>query len=280
MKKTVLIILTILGILTTAATAVCAAEMEIGETRHDLSGRSYIFDDAYLLSDERCAELEELARVTSEELGFGIYFLAVYDMMDYGYSDAFELAKDWFLHEDFGYGPNGDGIFLVLSMEERDFYLVTHGYGEEAYSDSARDHVCDEFLDDFGDDDWYGGIKDYIKCAGELTKRAQEGDPYGKKDELKGVITVGAIVVGICFVVSIFIAKGIMNGYVSAMNNAVIATEANDYVTAGSVVIKERSDSFEYETVHRETIQSSSSGGSGSHSHSSGGGFSGSGGKF
>lgn len=278
MKRLALIILTILGIMMTTTT-VFAATMELGETKYDLSSFEYFFDDACLLSDDEYIEVEKMAREMSEELGFGIYFLSVDDMWDYGYTDAFELAKDWFLHEDFGYGPEGDGIFLVLSMEDRDFYLVTHGYGEEAFSDAARDHVCDEFIDDFGDNEWYEGIRDYIECAGELTRRAQAGDPYGIKDEMKGAILVCAIIVGICFIVSLFIAKLIMNGYVNEMNNAVLATEAKDYITAGSVVISEKSDSFEYETVHRETIKSSSGSGGG-YSHSSGGGFSGSGGKF
>ena len=52
---------------------------------------------------------------------------------------------------------------LALSMAERDFQMLAHGdTANAAFTDYGKYIMQDEFLDNFREDDWYGGFADYI----------------------------------------------------------------------------------------------------------------------
>ena len=51
----------------------------------------------------------------------------------------------------------------ALSMAERDFQMLAHGdTANAAFTDYGKYIMQDEFLDNFREDDWYGGFADYI----------------------------------------------------------------------------------------------------------------------
>ena len=50
----------------------------------------------------------------------------------------------------------------VPTMAERDYTLIAYGYGNTAFTDYGKDKLSEVFLDDFGDDNWYSGLSDYL----------------------------------------------------------------------------------------------------------------------
>lgn len=60
---------------------------------------------------------------------------------------------------------------LALSMAERDFQMLAHGdTANAAFTDYGKYIMQDEFLDNFREDDWYGGFADYIAACGPLPR--------------------------------------------------------------------------------------------------------------
>ena len=82
-----------------------------------------------------------------------------------------------------GVGAEQDGLLLLLSMEDRDYSLITYGdYGNYAFNDSGREAMTKYFLDDFGEDDWYEGFADYLEWTDVYLKAAEEGEPFSENN--------------------------------------------------------------------------------------------------
>ena len=82
---------------------------------------------------------------------------------DYTYDETiYEAAKTLYQEYSLGYGEEKSGELLLLSMAERDYTLIAYGYGNTAFTDYGKDKLSEVFLDDFGDDNWYSGLSDYL----------------------------------------------------------------------------------------------------------------------
>ena len=67
----------------------------------------------------------------------------------------------------------------ALSMAERDFQMLAHGdTANAAFTDYGKYIMQDEFLDNFREDDWYGGFADYIAACGRYLEANANGAPH------------------------------------------------------------------------------------------------------
>ena len=235
-----------------------------------------VYDIAELLTDEEYWVLEDYAREISERQQCAVYFLTVDDFREYGDGVIFDVARQIFLNNDFGMGEAQDGVLLILSMAERDYCLLAHGFGDTALTDYGKDYISEHFLDNFGSDDWYGGCMDYLTYTDDLLAQARAGNIYDRGSWITGrVLWLWSLILGaVISVIVCVIQRGMMKKKVR------LQTGAGNYLEGGSVNITRRRDVFSHATEVRHKIESSSnsSGSSGGHSHS--GGFSGKSGKF
>lgn len=71
-----------------------------------------------------------------------------------------------------GEGPDRDGIMLLLSMDDRDWAMFCYGSRcEYAFNSYGQQKLEKVFLDNFGENDWYGGFEDYTKNAASIWKK-------------------------------------------------------------------------------------------------------------
>ena len=152
--------------------------------------------------------------------------------------------------------------------------MIIHGFGETALTDYGREYICEHFLDDFADDDWFHGVYDYISYTDDLLSQAREGKIYDRYNWITGgVLWVWSLILGV--VISLIVCtvqRAMMRKKVREQ------TSALDYVH-GDVHITRRRDVYSHTTEVRRKIEKKDSDSSGSHSHSSDG-FSGTSGKF
>ena len=231
-------------------------------TGFDEAGLYFVTDEAGLLSDQECLELERRAEEISLKYKCGVYIILLDDFTAYPYDETiYEAAKMLYQEYRLGYGEEKSGELLLLSMAERDYTLIAYGYGNTAFTDYGKDKLSEVFLDDFGDDNWYSGLSDYL-------------DPLDV-DSNPLIVLVGT---GISLLVGCVAAFVIAVGLSSRLMKSVSAkTEANAYLIAGSVEITGREDHFTHTTEIRQKIETDSdSGGTTVDSD----GFSGKSGKF
>ena len=233
----------------------------------------YIYDDAGLLNNAQESKLNEIAERIEKKYHCCVYIMAVDDFRDYGTSsDVYKVTYGFYHDQNLGYGRDREGMILLLSMRQRDFALFCYGDDTEyAFSDYALEQLEEQFLDDFGDDEWYDGFYDYLTTSEEYLKLADAGDPVRKS-----ALGLTLILVGVALVIAL-IATLIP---LAAMRSARKKTTASNYMVGSGLALTAQSDTFTHQTRRVRTVQKSSGSSSGSSRSRSGGGGRGRSGKF
>ena len=242
-----------------------ADDTEDTETAEETGPLLYnVTDDAYILTDDELLELETEAEAVTEKYGVGVYIVTVDNYLNYyDCEDAYVATYSIYHDYNMGVGEDRDGIMLLLSLGDRSYGLFSYGEKSEyAFDDYGLDVLEDEFLDNFGNDDWYGGFSDYISECSSYLEQAEAGDPVRESPAFFIVLIIGfALFVAFLSVANLWIRMG----KVAEMS------KADNYIT-GNLNVTEKKDTFAYQTQVRHRIQKSSSSGSKSSSHSGGGG--------
>lgn len=241
----------------------------------ETSGGSYVFDQCSLLSEAEREDLEASAETISETYDCGIYIAVVEDYQTYSTESVHEAAKAFFNQNGLGMGETGDGFLLMLSMDERDYWMLGHGdFGNYAFTDYGREDLQTYFLDNFREDDWYGGFTDYLTRCGELLELARNGTPLIEPEAAapSPAYTIPtALVLGflLALVISLLVRR--------SMRSVYAASEAGNYIPQDGITLRRKKDRFTHQTVTRTKIERNKN-----HSHTTidSDGFSGSGGKF
>lgn len=229
---------------------------------------SYIIDDAALLTPEQQTELNGIAAQIADTYRIGVYIITVPNYHAYGDEYMiFDVLWNYYHDNNLGYGPNREGMILMLSMAERDYATFFYGNRTEyAFDSYGQEKLESYFLDDLGENDWYHGFCNYLYASEDFLARAEAGDPVRESPWPMAVLFIG-IACFLSFIVTMI--------QWSRMKNVAPAQSAAHYASSGLDLTRTR-DQFLYRNVRRRKIETSSSGG---RSHSGGGG-SGRSGKF
>ncbi len=232
-------------------------------------GMPFVTDSADILSDEELSSLEQTAKQISNTYQCGIYVTIVPDYTAFAGS-MFDALDGIYQSQSLGYGSSNDGLMLLLSMAERDYYLQSYGEtGGYAFNASGLDALEDEFLDDFADDDWYNGLSDYLQWCDTYLFAAEDGMPIGGEE---GNFSISVMIAAVISCVIALIVCLILKAQLRSVHKGTSATE---YMDAESFDLQIQQDRYTHTTRVRRKIESSSSS-----SGSSSGGGSGRGGKF
>ena len=230
----------------------------------------YVFDVADLLPYEKWENLEARAEAISQKQDCGVYFALVDDYTEYGNGSVFEVTYQLYHGSELGMGSGRDGIIVLLSMAERDYAMFVYGeYAEYAFDEYGQEKLEEQFLGDFGENDWYGGISNYLDACDEFLTKADEGDPV-RPSYWENILLVTGL--------SCLVSGAVCFWLLRSMKTVRAKDKADTYVSKGGLHLTQQLDQFSHTTVTRTKIQKESSGGS-TYSESGGGG-SGRSGKF
>lgn len=261
MKKLMSILFCIL-IISCVISPVCAEEED--------ESIGYLYDEYQLLTDEEYDLIEKKCEEISLKHDFGVYIFIIEDYTEINY-DIYDAAVDIYEYFSLGFGEGKDGAILLLSMYDRDYSMVVHGFGETAFGEYARKKAIAEFKFHFSYDDWYEGLESYLNKCDEIIQLARDGTPY---------VDDGSEARNLGYVISLILAAliSLINciSQRSKMRSVFKKGEAMNYIVKDSGNITSRSDTYTHSTTTRTKVSSSSSG---SRSRS-GGGYSGTSGKF
>lgn len=225
-----------------------------------------IFDLADVLTYEEWTELEERATELSVRHDCGVYAVLLDDYTSYGDGDVYDVTTQIYHSGELGLGDGRDGIIVLLSLADRDYAMFVYGdRAEDAFDSYGREQLEQAFLDDFGSDDWYTGLSDYLTAFDEYMTSAENGEPVRESSTLGIVCAIG---------VSILIALVVCLILKSRMKSVYTKVEANEYVAAGGLTLSESYDNYTHTTETRRPIETEST------EDRSGGGGSGRSGKF
>lgn len=233
----------------------------------------YIFDNSDLLTFDEWEKLEARAADISQRHGCGVYVAFVDDFTEYGYgNDVYKTTYQLYHANELGMGENRDGIIILLSMAERDYAMFVYGtYAETAFNSYGQEKLEKAFLGNFKEDDWYGGVSNYLSTCDEYLTRADAGKPVRESP---------ALLIAIAVVASCLLSGAICLFLKRSMKTVHQKVEANEYVAPGGLQLSKQYDRYTHTTEVRSKISSSDDSSSSGTSSCSGGGGSGRSGKF
>lgn len=250
----------------------------------DASEKIYDFSD--ILTDEEEKELFELIEEFIEYTGMDMVFVS--ESLPWSSEVTNEnYAADFYDYNDFGLdSKHYDGVILFRNTYSADRYYGAYFFGEtQLYVDQRReDKVLDDIYSYFTNDNYYDGIKLFIK---EMTNFYDDGvvdkSEYIDSD---GFVRVKAgsrfaKALGMAVPFSLIATVIIILILVSKNKMVKVAYNAGAYLNTNSVSYTDKRDVFvsthTTSYTHSSSSGGSSGGGSRSHSGSSGGGHSGGG---
>lgn len=251
------------------------------------SGKLPIVDQAGLLTPDEVTALSEKLVSIANRYQCDIVIVTADGL---GYKTATEYADDFFDYNGYGYGAtpdasgttiNGDGILLLVSMEERDYAISTSGFGIYALTDYGIADLEERFLPELSRGDYAASFDTFADRCAWLLDTARKNKPYDVGYKLNTVAIFVAIVAGVLFA---FIPVSAMKRKLTDVHKN---TEADRYLQADTFAMTQNSDVFLNKhimrSVHVEASRGGgggSSGGSSTHTSSSGGTHGGHSGKF
>ena len=232
-------------------------------------------DLAGVLTAEEDRELQKLLDEMSMRLKFDLVIATVDNLKGCTVQD---YADDWYEYCEFGYGINKDGALLLISMEERDWYISTCGYGITAFTDAGITYIGEQMGDDLSAGNYAEAFRTFVRFGNQFVTQARDGDPFDKSDLPKKPLSV--IWIAISLAIGFGVAKIIVGSMKSQLKTVRAQAAASSYVREGSMNVTESRDLFLYHKVDRTEKLKNNSSGSSTHKSSSGTRHGGGGGKF
>lgn len=247
-------------------------------------------DEADLLSDSEETKLLATLDEISERQQADIVIVTKKSLKG---KSAMEYADDYYDRKGYGFGEEKDGVLFLISMEERDWYISTKGFGITAVTDAGRDYMSEQFTGDLKEGEYAAAFTVFAGLCDDYLTQARTGTPYDVDFLPKEPFEFfGALItsLGIAFLISL-IATGIMRSRLKSVHSQ---PAADSYIKKGSMKLTKETDLFLYRHVerkarpkednsHRSAGSSAASvqtGGSKTHTSSSGATHGGGGGKF
>lgn len=235
-----------------------------------------------LLRPEEARTITKLLDEISRKHSFDVVIAVVSSI---GYREAHHYAADFFEQNGFGYGPDLDGIILLLSMDDRDWGFATLGRGLEVFTYAGQEYLEKHFLPDLKEERFLAGFQAFANAADDFLQKAQEGKAYDqgnipllaseRNQYYKTAVAASLIIAFLIALVTTLIWRG-------QLTSRREDRFAHQYIRQGSMVLASQRDIFLHRNVRRVKKESSSSGSSkgGSFKTSSGRSSSGRSGKF
>ena len=270
MKKIVSLLLAVI-MLAGFSVLAFAASADFGPGRDPW--RERVVDNADLLTDSEEQLLSERISGVMNEYLFDIVILTENGIGNYSPE---QYAQSYYASNEYGCGDTYDGSMFLISMAERDYYILNDGLGTDIISSRDVRNMGDTVAPYLSAGRYYDGFSKYIDMLED--ELYQNKLHPAKKRFMSESQVMMFVIISIIGVVIALIVVSVMK---KKMKTHQIALEANDYIRRGSLQMNNTEETFLYSQVSKvpRATESSSSRGSGGFS-SGGHNFSGGGGKF
>ena len=161
MKRKMISLLAVLLVLTIFVLPVSAASPRLA-------------DEADLLSDTECAAIEKQLDELSAQYGLDVVIVTTQST---GSSTPMEYADDYFDYND--YAP--DGVLLLVSMEESDWWISTTGYGIQAFTDAGIEYIGKKVVPYLSDGEYAKAFTAFADLCDQFLAQSKNGDPFSRR---------------------------------------------------------------------------------------------------
>lgn len=250
----------------------------------DLHFPDKVVDNAGLLTDAEEEALRDRIAEVIRRYECDIVILTVGSIVDG--TSVRSFADDYFDYNGYGIGNDADGILLLISMEERDWYISTSGSAIRAFTDYGIEYIGEQITDGLGSGDYKEAFDKFVSLCDAFLEQAATGDPYDVENAFKEPKTLSDYIFYLFISVAIgaVIAFIITSSMKSKLKTILPQRSAHAYIKEDGVRLTNSKDLYLYSTVSRtakpKDTNGGGRGGSSTHTSSSGRSHGGGGGKF
>ena len=250
-----------------------------------------IIDNADLLDAAEESALEETARLLRETYDMDVVILTVNSL---GGKTPQEYADDYYDENGYGCGVEKSGLLLLISMEERDWYISTSGDAIYALTDYGIQQLGEKLVSGFSVS-YDAGFRMFLNALPEYFEALEYGAPIdgyadysgdyyrGDREEIVYYDEEFTPSVELSFLLGLVVAGISVLVMRIGMNTKRPRHSAAGYMKENSFQMRQQQDLFLYSNVskvRKEQPKPSSGGGSSVHRSSGGSRHGGGGGKF
>ena len=232
----------------------------------------HMVDEADLLTASESAALEQQLTEISNRQGLDLVIVTVNST---GGASPTAYADDYYDYN----GYRSDGILLLVSMEDRDWWVSTTGYGITAITDAGLDYISERFVSYLSDGDYAQAFREFAQLCDEFITQAKTGTPYDSYNLPKDPFDLGLYVL-ISLGIGLLAAWIVTGSMKADLRSVRQQTTADAYLKPGSLELSQSRDLYLYTVTDRRLRPQNNSSGSSTHSSSSGRSHGGGGGKF
>lgn len=277
MKKNVMAIITVIALVLSGVLPALKAE---ATEPHPVR----VVDGADILTKTEETDLLLLVDEISERQQFDVVIVAVESLEG---EEIQDFTADYYDYNGYGMGNNYDGAMFLISMEEREWFVLTTGYGIDVLTDAEIDDMSEDVVPYMSNGDYMtafsmfasycdkqiayeNGDDTYYEDVYYETDSSYEGDSHSGNP---GIVL--SVIIGMALA---FIPILIMS---SKLKSVHMQSSAGGYEKTGTRKITLSKDTYLYHTVNRvPRPKENSNGGSSTFSGSSGRSHGGRGGGF
>ena len=212
-----------------------------------------LVDGADLLSYDQETELLDYLDQLSRELQCDLVVITVQSCDG---SSPDHVAEDFYDRYGYGYGADRDGVLLLLSMEERDWRILSNGFAADAITLGDIDEIGAQIVDELSAGEYMEAFEEFASLCHYEINGERNGFPFDFGTSLMVSLGIG--------VAAALITTLIMR---SKLKSVRTQTGAREYTKPGSMQLTHANDLFLYRTMNRRAKPQQSSG-----SRSGGGG--------
>ena len=218
----------------------------------------FVQDGADLLTDSQEAALSQRLAQISDTYGAQVVVATVASSQGMYMDDLVDYIYD---SQSLGYGPDRDGVLLVVCMDIREYQIIGNGFASQAIDNSNIDEICDVIVTDLSDGNYAEAFREFADQCEYYLDGYVNGFPFAAGKHL-----LTSLVVGLLLAV---IVTSILRGQLKSVRQQ---NQADAYVKPGSMQLRISQDLYLYRNVTRTKKESSSSSGGSGGGRSRGGG--------
>lgn len=239
-------------------------------------------DSANVLTEDEDNELEDELEELSLRQSFDVTIATIESLESVDYDSMEAYADDLYDSCQFGYGPEMDGVLLLVSVGDRKWHISTCGYGITAFTDAGIQYLGEQMTPFMADGDYAGAFRTFVQWSDAYIDAARAGNPYDVKNLPREPLSLMYLFLALG--IGLVLAWVVVSVMKSQLRSVAFQENAASYVREDSMNLTNSRELFLYRDVHRterpKESSSSDSGGSSTHTSSSGTTHGGGGGSF
>ncbi len=243
------------NVLTVALAAILCVVVAVSAA----AGAPRLVDGADLLSDKEEETLLEKLDTISEKHRVDVVVVTVESV---GSITASRYAERFYDQNSYGFGDTHDGVLLLISMEERDYRILSNGLGADAISMDDIDAIGEKIVPYLSDGDYAEAFDAFADACDYEINGEINGFPFAFGRNLLIALVIGLAVA--------LVVTGILCAQLKSVHRK---SSAAGYTKENSMQITQANEFYLYRTLHRtRKAESSSSRSGGGSSRNVGGG--------